>query len=79
MLLTVNLVIYFLVVCIGGGVVEMDIWSKIFAGNFDIIFKVGVYTEREEWGEANLDSCGQGVGEGEVKNHWECVGTLYYW
>ena len=39
---------YFLVVCIGGGVVEMDIWSKIFAGNFGIIFKVCVCTEREE-------------------------------
>ena len=42
---------YFLGVCIGGVVVEMDIWSRIFAEKFCIIFKV----------------CGQGESGSKVK------------
>ena len=55
MSLTVNLLTYFLV-CIGGRVVEMDIWSRIFSGNFRIISKVCLRKDRGEGGQPNVDS-----------------------
>ena len=39
---------YPLGVCIGGEVVEMDIWSRIFAEKFRIIFKVFIRMDRGE-------------------------------
>ena len=37
---------FFLGVCIGGGVVGMDIWSRIFAEKFHVTFKVCVRVDR---------------------------------
>ena len=70
MLLTVNLLTYFLVVCIGGGVV-MNIWSRIFPGNFRIISKVCLRKDRGEGGQPNVDR-GRGV-----ENHLKCADILY--
>ena len=51
---------YFLGVCIGG-VVEMDIWSQIFAEKSNILIKFCVRTDSQMW--AGTDS-----GEGSQKS-----------
>ena len=55
-----KLVTYFLGVYIGGGVGEMDIWSRNFAEKFHIIFNVCVCTDREREGGSGKcqDRCG---------------------
>ena len=57
-----NLVTYFLGVCIGGGIVGMDIWSRIFVEELRTIFKVCVCLDKRRWGQPNVHRCGQGGG-----------------
>ena len=68
---------YFLAVCIERGLVEMDIWSRIFAEKFRITFKVCVRTGRGGGGSVK---CGQvWTGRRGVKNYSENVNILYRW
>ena len=57
-----NLVTYFLGVCIGGGIVGMDIWSRIFVEELRTIFKVCVCLDKRRGGQLNVHRCGQGGG-----------------
>ena len=59
-----NLVTYFLGVCIGGGIVGMDIWSRIFVEELRTIFKVCVCLDKRRGGQPNVHRCGQGGGGG---------------
>ena len=61
-----NLVTYFLGVCIGGGIVGMDIWSRIFVEELRTIFKVCVCLDKRRGGQPNVH-----------KNHWKCSDILY--
>ena len=76
-----NLVTYFLGVCIGGGIVGMDIWSRIFVEELRTIFKVCVCLDKRRGGQPNVHRCGQGGGgwggRRGVKNHWKCSDILY--
>ena len=54
---------YFLGVFIGGGVVQMDIWSRMFDEKFHIIFKVCMCMDKR--GEGGSDKCGQPWAGGE--------------
>ena len=62
-----NLVTYFLGVCIGGGIVGMDIWSRIFVEELRTIFKVCVCLDKRRGGQPNVHRCGQGGGLGREK------------
>ena len=58
---------YFLGVCIGRSVVQMDIWSRIFAEKFRIILKVCVRTDKGKKGyQPNVDRSGQGRGRSKI-------------
>ena len=72
-----NLVTYFLGVCIGEGVVEMDIWSRAFVAKFRITFKVCIRTGKGGGGQLNVDRCGQGCRRGGQKSLKMCGHPLW--
>ena len=69
-----NLLTYFLGACIGEGVVEMDVWIRIFAEKLRIIFKV-CFRRKEKGRSAKCESVWREVRG--FKNHWKCVDILH--
>ena len=73
-----NLLTYFLGACIGEGVVEMDVWIRIFAEKLRIIFKV-CFRRKEKGRSAKCGSVWREVRGSKITENVRTSLTVCYY